>query len=47
MRCVDSCDDNALEVVNEVRAGKRQTLPYVPIVSLHRGPGLRHPEREE
>lgn len=42
MRCVDSCDDNALEVVNEVYIGERQTNRYVPLCTLERGPGIRH-----
>jgi len=29
LRCVDACPVNALEVVNEVCAGERQTTPYV------------------
>jgi NAD-dependent dihydropyrimidine dehydrogenase PreA subunit len=42
MRCVDACDDDALEVVNEVAAGKQQKQPYVPLCTLSRGPGIRH-----
>ena len=29
LRCVDACPADALEVVNEVQTGKRQTTPYV------------------
>ncbi len=42
MRCVDSCDDNALEVANEVYIGERQANRYVPLCTLERGPGIRH-----
>ncbi|NQT52921.1 4Fe-4S binding protein [bacterium] len=42
MRCVDACDANALEVVNEVWVGERQKNPYVPLCTLDRGPGIRH-----
>jgi polyferredoxin len=42
MRCVDACEDNALEVVNEARTGEPQTKEYVPLCTLNRGPGIRH-----
>ena len=44
MRCVDACDANALELVNELRAGK-QTAPYVPLCTLARGRALAAEQR--
>jgi len=40
MRCVDVCPVDALEVVNEVQLGQRQTLPYKALCTLKRGPGI-------
>ena len=42
MSCVDACDDNALELVNETQTGQRQTLPYIPLATLTRGAGIGH-----
>ena len=37
MRCVDACPADALELVSEVRAGQRQTTPYVARCLLEPG----------
>jgi polyferredoxin len=46
LRCVDACPVDALEVVNEIQAGTRQTTPYVPLCTLERGqPSCTLPQR--
>jgi len=30
MKCVDACPHGALEIVNELRPGKKQTIPFTP-----------------